>query len=80
MNDYWLPASFSSQDALAVINAFYGVGNGSIYLDEVMCLGVEGSLLSCFSAPIGVHNCTHNEDAGVNCPSESFAFFIAITN
>ena len=62
-----LPALFHFQVALALTEAFYGEGNGSIYLDNVICLGVESSLLSCFSSPIGVHDCHHYEDAGVVC-------------
>ncbi|XP_035249998.1 macrophage receptor MARCO [Anguilla anguilla] len=42
-------------------------GTGSIWLDELHCLGTESSIFHCLHAGIGVHNCNHSEDAGVEC-------------
>uniref|UniRef100_A0A8C6ZSI2 Macrophage receptor MARCO-like n=1 Tax=Nothoprocta perdicaria TaxID=30464 RepID=A0A8C6ZSI2_NOTPE len=42
-------------------------GSGEIWLDNVNCQGTERSLLECSASPWGVHNCLHNEDAGVEC-------------
>ncbi|NXD06091.1 MARCO protein, partial [Nothocercus nigrocapillus] len=42
-------------------------GTGEIWLDNVNCRGTERSLLDCSKSPWGVHNCQHNEDAGVEC-------------
>ena len=43
-------------------------GSGQIWLDDVDCTaGSERSLASCYHSPWGVHNCGHNEDAGVEC-------------
>ncbi|NWY03721.1 MARCO protein, partial [Nothoprocta ornata] len=42
-------------------------GSGEIWLDNVNCQGTERSLLECPASPWGVHNCLHNEDAGVEC-------------
>ena len=39
----------------------------NINLDEVACSGVEQNLLDCSHYPIGVSDCTHEEDAGVIC-------------
>ncbi|XP_059807411.1 HHIP-like protein 1 isoform X1 [Hypanus sabinus] len=38
-----------------------------ILLDDVRCVGTERSLLQCRHSPIGKHNCSHDEDAGVVC-------------
>lgn len=47
--------------------AHFGQGTGPIYLDEVICKGYETSLDECLTNPWGVHNCNHQEDAGVSC-------------
>lgn len=47
--------------------AFYGRGSGSIWMDDVECTGKEASLEECSSQPLGLHNCSHNEDTGVVC-------------
>uniref|UniRef100_W5LWX6 SRCR domain-containing protein n=1 Tax=Lepisosteus oculatus TaxID=7918 RepID=W5LWX6_LEPOC len=48
-------------------SAFFGQGNGTIWLDDVACTGDEMSLLQCPSKEHGVNNCGHHEDAGVIC-------------
>ena len=32
-----------------------------------MCTGFESNLTSCPANPVGVHDCVHEEDAGVQC-------------
>ena len=54
----------------AVDNAFYGRGNGSVWLDNVECTGNETSLLNCRHRRIGRvdYSCRdHHNDAGVVC-------------
>ncbi|XP_070644883.1 LOW QUALITY PROTEIN: antigen WC1.1-like [Bos indicus] len=48
-------------------SAAFGLGNGSIWLDEVQCRGRESSLWDCAVEPWGQSGCKHEEDAGVRC-------------
>ena len=53
--------------AVAFADAHFGVGMGTIYLDEVGCTGHETKLTQCSrSSPV---SCLlgHSEDAGVRC-------------
>ncbi len=47
-----------------------GPGTGQIWLDNVRCVGTEGSLSACPANTLGSHNCIHSEDAGVRCSSK----------
>uniref|UniRef100_A0A8B9GKC4 SRCR domain-containing protein n=1 Tax=Amazona collaria TaxID=241587 RepID=A0A8B9GKC4_9PSIT len=50
------------------INAFTATaGSGQIWLDDVNCRGNEYSILDCEKPSWGVNNCSHNEDAGLEC-------------
>ncbi|XP_038277954.1 macrophage receptor MARCO isoform X5 [Dermochelys coriacea] len=42
-------------------------GSGQIWLDDVECSGTESSILNCEKSKWGEHNCSHSEDAGVEC-------------
>uniref|UniRef100_A0AAZ1XPA8 Soluble scavenger receptor cysteine-rich domain-containing protein SSC5D n=1 Tax=Oreochromis aureus TaxID=47969 RepID=A0AAZ1XPA8_OREAU len=48
-------------------SAFFGEGQGKIWLDNVNCLGNETSLGHCRYSPSGSFLCSHSEDAGVIC-------------
>ena len=45
--------------------AYFGEGNGSIWMDNVVCKGTEGQLQDCFYQH--ADTCRHDEDAGVIC-------------
>lgn len=51
----------------AKTSSFFGEGQGSIWLDDVNCIGNETSLLHCQRPAFGENNCGHGEDAGVIC-------------
>lgn len=53
--------------AQGMFNASYGEGTGRIWLSNVQCSGSEFKLSNCQASSIGVHSCTHAQDAGVKC-------------
>uniref|UniRef100_A0A673ZSQ7 Soluble scavenger receptor cysteine-rich domain-containing protein SSC5D n=1 Tax=Salmo trutta TaxID=8032 RepID=A0A673ZSQ7_SALTR len=59
--------------------AHFGEGSGSILLDDVACMGSEGSLLECSSGGIGNHDCGHDEDASVTCMMDGI-FTVRLVN
>ncbi|XP_065193967.1 scavenger receptor cysteine-rich domain superfamily protein-like [Sycon ciliatum] len=56
-------------NALRAIRTFGG-GLGPILLDDLRCTGLEIDLFQCQGKPVGIHNCAHSEDAGVECEIE----------
>ena len=48
-------------------SAYYGQGSGTIWLDDVNCVGIELTIENCSHYGWGIHNCGHYEDAGVQC-------------
>ena len=47
--------------------AAFGRGTGTIWMDQLQCTGSESSLEHCSFGGWGSHDCTHWEDAGVEC-------------
>lgn len=47
----------------------YGAGSGTIWLDDVRCSGTETRIADCRHRDWGSHNCGHDEDVSVSCPS-----------
>ena len=70
-----LRVKFFTTGAIARSSAFFGRGTGAILLDNVACTGTETRLVDCRSSRLGVHDCSHSEDAGVICQGiESYYF------
>nr|QIJ58484.1 macrophage receptor [Nibea albiflora] len=42
-------------------------GTGKIWLDDLRCTGTESDIMNCTHAGVGVNNCQHSEDVGVQC-------------
>ncbi|KAJ8300514.1 hypothetical protein KUTeg_022033 [Tegillarca granosa] len=55
--------------------AAYGPGNGTILMDDVVCVGTESSVALCQFNGWTINNCNHNEDAG-----DQFYIFPATAN
>uniref|UniRef100_A0A8C0J973 Soluble scavenger receptor cysteine-rich domain-containing protein SSC5D n=1 Tax=Chelonoidis abingdonii TaxID=106734 RepID=A0A8C0J973_CHEAB len=51
----------------APTRAHFGRGSDHIWLNNVNCTGTEAALSDCRARPWGENNCTHGEDAGVEC-------------
>ncbi|XP_056016605.1 deleted in malignant brain tumors 1 protein-like isoform X1 [Ostrea edulis] len=56
-----------SSNAVHRSSAYFGKGNGQIWLDNVNCVGIEDDIMNCSHGGIGNHNCSHGKDAGVSC-------------
>ena len=54
-------------DAVAFSNAHFGAGTGSIYIDDVGCIGSEINLIDCPRNSTVYCRNGHSEDAGVRC-------------
>ncbi|XP_062492004.1 deleted in malignant brain tumors 1 protein-like [Pezoporus occidentalis] len=48
-------------------HARFGAGGDPIWLDNAECAGTESAFGQCDHGIWGLHNCNHNEDAGVVC-------------
>ena len=63
-------ATFHSTDAVVVSNAVYGPGTGPVYVNNLACIGSEINILQC-NYDEDTTDCTHTQDAGVQCQRES---------
>ena len=60
---------FQPSGAMPTYDASFGAGTGRIWLNSLLCSGVEGRLIDCSRATIGSSDgCNgHSDDAGVRC-------------
>ena len=58
---------YNTAGARALTTGFTN-GVGQIWLDDIQCVGNETRLIDCPARPLGVHGCSHFQDAGVSCP------------
>ena len=49
------------------MSADFELASGPIHLDNVHCTGNEAFLVNCTASGFFDHDCTHLEDAGVDC-------------
>ena len=68
--------NYKSASAFTKHASPYGEGSGIVWLDDLQCDGSESSLLYCSHSGIAVHNCEHDEDAGVVCSSELYLLLL----
>ena len=60
-------------------DAFYGQGSGRIWLDDVSCFGTESAIRHCLHNGWGDEDCSHYEDAGVECsPNGEYGLIIVV--
>ena len=61
---------YSPYSANVYQNSYYGQGSGGIFLytPSLLCIGNERTLLDCYHAPVGYHQCNdHSSDLGIQC-------------
>ena len=55
-------------------NAYYGQGDGVVWLNNLNCTGHELTLDDCSHDGWGIVNCSHTEDAGIQCAASNGNF------
>ncbi|XP_052714545.1 deleted in malignant brain tumors 1 protein-like isoform X3 [Crassostrea angulata] len=60
--------------------AVFGRGSGTIWLDNVNCIGSESKIEECSHSPWGSNNCNHGDDISINClPNNTFVRLVGGT-
>ncbi|XP_052715476.1 A disintegrin and metalloproteinase with thrombospondin motifs adt-1-like isoform X1 [Crassostrea angulata] len=58
---------YSRMNAKSKQQAFFGQGNGRIWMDQLECTDYDSNIFNCSQNILGTHDCGHYEDAGVVC-------------
>ncbi|XP_060086246.1 deleted in malignant brain tumors 1 protein-like [Ylistrum balloti] len=66
--------------ALALGDAFFGEGSGTIQMDELACSGRENNIGLCRFDGFGNNDCDHSEDAGVVCNAGNQNLTVRLVN
>lgn len=75
-NFFFFFANFRDGSASGTFQA----GTGPIWLDQVECQGSEASIERCVRNRWGIHDCSHSEDAGVECSMTTSKLFYGIVS
>ena len=57
-------------------SAVYGQGSGTIWLDDLNCVGTESNIGHCSHIGWRSHDCNHLEDAGIKCADPNGKFVL----
>ena len=60
-------------------DAYFGEGCGTTLLHDVQCTGSESDLFDCSHRFIRIHDCAHQDDAGVTCRSSFYNYTVLNT-
>ncbi|XP_067321128.1 scavenger receptor cysteine-rich type 1 protein M130-like [Anolis sagrei] len=62
----------------ALGGAHYGQGSGPIWMENINCTGEEASLKECQKGSWGEQNCSHSQDASVECSADESSLEVSI--
>ena len=70
-------AALSPEGSVAFRGAHFGEGSGPIFLERYDCEEGDQRFLDCAAPPIGVHDCDHSSDVGVQCIGQTI-YWVAL--
>lgn len=54
----------------------FGQASGPIFLENLRCSGDESAIFDCPQSVLGLHQCDHSQDAGVQCNGTYLCIYI----
>ena len=67
--------NFTEARPFRTTTSLFGQAVGPIFLHNLACTGIESKIIECTQSAIGLHQCDHTRDAGVQCFGKNFAVF-----